>query len=332
MIEKLWYERSLLGFFLYPILLPLGKLYKMISERRRNAYLSGMKSRYKSPVPIIIVGNITAGGNGKTPVVIWLVERLKEMGFKPGVVSRGYGGKSDTYPLNVTDQINANQCGDEPKLIASRTGVPVSVDPVRSEAVKQLLLESVDVIISDDGLQHYALDRDIEFVVVDGKRRFGNRKFIPQGPLREGLDRLSSVDFVINNGGVADEGELSMILVPELAINLVNGEKKSVSQLQNLKAFAGIGHPPRFFSTLNQLGANPVETVSFADHQDFDEQTLKPFAEHDGDIIMTEKDAVKCKQLARANWWYLPVSAQFSSEEAEQITKRIEEVIASYGS
>lgn len=331
MIEELWFERSFIGWLFFPFLYPLSRLYKYISEKRKDAYLSGSKECYRSPVPVVIVGNITAGGNGKTPVVIWLAECLKTKGYKPGIVSRGYGGKSDDYPLRVTDNTSPAECGDEPKLIATRTGLPVVVAPKRADAVKVLVQEDVDIIISDDGLQHYALDRDIELVVVDGKRRFGNQHFIPLGPLRESLSRLNSVDFVINNGGEISTGEVSMTLSPELATNLLTGEKTEVEKLTKVKAFAGIGHPPRFFSTLKQLKADLVETTPFGDHQVFTESELAPFLEHNGDVMMTEKDAVKCRQYAKENWWYLPVNAQFNVVDETKIIQRIEEVIKNYG-
>lgn len=331
MIEKLWFERSLAARLLFPLLYPLSLIYQYISTKRKQGYISGQKESYRSPVPVVIVGNITAGGNGKTPVVIWLAETLRAKGYKPGVVSRGYGGKSDHYPLRVTETTLAAECGDEPKLIASRTGLPVVVAPKRADAVKMLLQDNVDIIISDDGLQHYALERDIEFVVVDGKRRFGNEKFIPLGPLRESLERLSSVDFVINNGGNALHGEMAMTLSPALAINMVTGEKVAVRTLTKVKAFAGIGHPPRFFATLKQLNADLVDTVSFSDHQAFTATVLEPFLSHDGDVIMTEKDAVKCYQHAQDNWWYLPVNAQFSRADETHIIQKVEEVIKKYG-
>ncbi len=203
-------------------------------------------------MPVVVVGNITAGGNGKTPVVVWLVEQLQQLGYKPGVVSRGYGAKAPQYPLVLDDNTSAKHCGDEPKLIYRRTGAPVAVDPVRANAVKALLATGVDIIITDDGLQHYALERDIEFVIVDGNRRFGNESLIPLGPLREGVERLAEVDFIITNGGQAQQGEMPMSLAPSKAINLKTKQQVEVSELRDLVAFAGIGHPPRFLIHLTQ--------------------------------------------------------------------------------
>ncbi|CAH1579632.1 tetraacyldisaccharide 4'-kinase [Vibrio rotiferianus] len=332
MVEKIWFENHPLKYLLWPLLWPLSLLFGAISKSKRQQYQSGKKRAYKAPVPVVVVGNITAGGNGKTPVVVWLVEQLQQLGFKPGVVSRGYGAKAPHYPLILDDNTPAKHCGDEPKLIYRRTGAPVAVDPVRANAVKALLETGVDIIITDDGLQHYALERDIEFVIVDGNRRFGNESLIPLGPLREGVERLAEVDFIITNGGQAQQGEMPMSLAPSKAINLKTKQQVEVSELRDLVAFAGIGHPPRFFNTLNAMNADVKVTKGFADHQDFDPQELQALAQQGANVIMTEKDAVKCDSYAQDNWWYLPVSAQFESNDAERILNRIKEVKATYGS
>ncbi|NAW68678.1 tetraacyldisaccharide 4'-kinase [Vibrio sp. V27_P1S3P104] len=332
MIEKLWFERHLSYFLLWPLLWPLSLVFKLISSARRRAFQQGKKASYKAPVPVFVVGNITAGGNGKTPFVIWLVETLQRQGYRAGVVSRGYGGKAPVYPLLVTESTPTSHCGDEPKLIYQRTHAPVAVDPVRVNAVKALLALGVEVIVTDDGLQHYALEREIEFAVVDGVRRFGNQQLIPLGPLREPVSRLQEVDFIITNGGQAKTGEIGMTLSPSLAVNLVTGERVDVSQLTDLVAWAGIGHPERFFKTLQTLGAKPIVTHGFADHQAFDESQLKVLAKKGDNVIMTEKDAVKCTEFAEANWWYLPVSAQIVSEHEQCILKTIKEVMELYGS
>jgi tetraacyldisaccharide 4'-kinase len=331
-IEKIWFDNHPLKYLLWPILWPLSLLFGAISQSKRKQYQAGKKLAYKAPVPVVVVGNITAGGNGKTPVVVWLVEQLQQLGYKPGVVSRGYGAKAPHYPLILNEQTPAKHCGDEPKLIYGRTGAPVAVDPVRANAVKALLDIGVDIVITDDGLQHYALARDIELVIVDGNRRFGNKSLIPLGPLRESVERLSDVDFVITNGGQVQQDEIAMSLAPEKAINLKTNQQVDVSQLKDLVAFAGIGHPPRFFNTLSAMNADVKVTKGFADHQDFDQQELETLALQGANVIMTEKDAVKCRDYAQDNWWYLPVSAQFNSNDAERILNRIKEVKATYGS
>ncbi|MGF1750522.1 MULTISPECIES: tetraacyldisaccharide 4'-kinase [Vibrio] len=333
MIEKLWFEQHPLRFVLWVVLWPLSQLYGVITARRRRAYRQGKKTVYRSTLPVIVVGNITAGGNGKTPMVIWLVEQLANLGFKPGVVSRGYGAKSPQYPLRVDQQTSTQHCGDEPKLIFERTGVPVVVDPVRSHAVQELETLGVDVVITDDGLQHYALDRAFEIVVVDGQRRFGNEALLPLGPLREPLSRLQDVDLIVTNGsGSQQTSEKVFTLEPTLAVNLLSGKKVAVNELGTLAAFAGIGHPPRFFATLNQLGANLVREQGFADHKDFDKQQLVALEQGVDNVIMTEKDAVKCRHFAHENWWYLPVSANFTDQDSEEILIKIRKVIESYGS
>ena len=332
MIEKIWFENHPLKTLLWPLLWPLSLLFGAISQLKRKQYLKGNKQAYQAPVPVVVVGNITAGGNGKTPVVVWLVEQLQQLGYKPGVVSRGYGAKAPHYPLVLDADTPAKHCGDEPKLIYNRTGAPVAVDPVRANAVKALLDTGVDIVITDDGLQHYALARDIELVIVDGNRRFGNESLIPLGPLREKVERLNEVDFVITNGGQAHQGEIAMSLAPEKAINLKTKQQVEVSELNDLVAFAGIGHPPRFFNTLSDMNADVKVTKGFADHQDFDQQELETLAQQGANVIMTEKDAVKCREYAQNNWWYLPVSAQFETSDAERILNRIKEVKATYGS
>ncbi|MDF2153632.1 tetraacyldisaccharide 4'-kinase [Vibrio sp. CAU 1672] len=332
MVEKIWFENHPLKYLLWPILWPLSLLFGAVSRAKRAQYQTGKKQAYRAPVPVIVVGNITAGGNGKTPVVVWLVEQLQQLGFKPGVVSRGYGAKAPHYPLVLNADTPTAHCGDEPKLIQRRTGAPVAVDPVRANAVKALLPQGVDIIVTDDGLQHYALERDVELVIVDGQRRFGNQSLIPLGPLREGVERLDEVDFVITNGGEAQAGEVQMALAPSAAVNLITRRQVEVSQLKELVAFAGIGHPPRFFHTLKGMAADVRVTKGFADHQDFDPQELTTLAQQGANVIMTEKDAVKCDSYAQDNWWYLPVSAQFDENDAEQILNRIKEVKAAYGS
>lgn len=244
MIARIWSGESPL----WLLLLPLSWLYGLVSGLIRLSYKVGLKRAWRAPVPVVVVGNLTAGGNGKTPVVIWLVEQLTQRGIRVGVVSRGYGGKAERYPLLLTAQTTTAQAGDEPVLIFQRTGAPVAVSPVRSEAVQALLAhENIQIVITDDGLQHYALARDKEIVVIDGVRRFGNGWWLPAGPMRERASRLQTVDAVIVNGGTAQAGEIPMQLRPGLAVNLQTGERRDVAELNNLVAMAGIGHPPALF-------------------------------------------------------------------------------------
>ncbi|WP_037036020.1 tetraacyldisaccharide 4'-kinase [Rahnella sp. WP5] len=324
MIERIWSGKSPL----YLLLLPLSWLYGLVSTLIRYSYKTGLKKSWRASVPVVVVGNLTAGGNGKTPVVIWLVETLQQHGFRVGVVSRGYGGRAEHYPLLLTEATPTTQAGDEPVLIFQRTGAPVAVSPVRSDAVKALLgANELDVIITDDGLQHYALQRDIEIVVIDGVRRFGNGHWLPAGPVRERESRLRSVDAVITNGGTARPGELAMFLQPGKAINLVTGEQCDASALKNVVAIAGIGHPPRFFSTLKQLGINVQKEVAFSDHQAYTSGQLSAVKAPGQVLLMTEKDAVKCRSFAQPDWWYLPVDAKIEGDQAEKLLQKIAELI-----
>ncbi|CED57412.1 tetraacyldisaccharide 4'-kinase [Aliivibrio wodanis] len=331
MIEKIWFDNHFLGKLLWPLLWPLSCLFKWIASKRKADYQSGKKSSYRSSVPVVVVGNITAGGNGKTPVVVWLVEQLQQKGYKVGVASRGYGGKAPHYPYLLTETTTPDISGDEPVLIKQRTKADVAVAPMRSEAVKMLEAQGVDIIITDDGLQHYALQRDVEFIVIDGQRRFGNEQYIPLGPLREGLDRLASVDFLICNGGQSKDNETAMKLEPNHVINLVTGERCNISALSKLVAFAGIGHPPRFFDTLKSLNADVVHTQGFGDHKAFEPTEIQNLMQYGEQLIMTEKDAVKCQSFAQSSWWYLPVDAKFPEEKAQQILNKIIEVKEQYG-
>ena len=319
MIERIWSGRSPL----YLLLLPFSLMYGFIATLIRLSYRSGLRRVWRAPVPVVVVGNLTAGGSGKTPAVIWLVEQLRQRGLRVGVVSRGYGGKAARYPLVLTPTTTPQEAGDEPVLIAQRTGAPVAVSPVRSDAVKALLAAGpLDLIITDDGLQHYALARDIEVVVVDGERRFGNGWWLPAGPMRERAGRLRQVDAVIINGGEAKNGEIAMRLQPGAALNVKSGASCAAAALSPVVAMAGIGHPPRFFTTLRQHGVEVLRTVPFADHQAYSEATLAALTSHGESLIMTEKDAVKCRAFAHDNWWYLPVEAHLSVA-AEPLLQKI---------
>ncbi len=311
MIEKLWSGQS--GW--WRLLLPFSILYGAVSGLIRLSYRKGWRKSWRAPVPVVVVGNLTAGGNGKTPVVIWLVEQLQARGISVGVVSRGYGGKANHYPLVLTNDTSTAEAGDEPVLIYQRTGAPVAVAPRRGDAVAALLKSSaIDVIVTDDGLQHYALQRDVEIVVIDGVRRFGNGWWLPAGPMRERASRLRDADAVVVNGGTAAANEISMHLAAGEAVNLLSGERRPLSGFGPVVAMAGIGHPPRFFATLRTLGLRPQSEIAFADHHAYSPQELTQLLTGQQQLLMTEKDAVKCRHFARADWWYLPVTAQLTGE------------------
>ncbi|AHG73884.1 Tetraacyldisaccharide 4'-kinase [Mannheimia sp. USDA-ARS-USMARC-1261] len=322
---KIWQTKSLITW----LLAPFSLLFWLISNVRKRLYSWNILQSYRSPVPVLVAGNISVGGNGKTPVVVWLVEQLQQRGVKVGVISRGYGGKNKVFPQLVTQQSSAEMVGDEPVLIVQRTNVPLAVSPNRQQSIELLLSQfELDLIITDDGLQHYALQRDLEWVVVDGKRRFGNGFVLPAGGLRELPSRLNSVDAIICNGGIAKSNEHLMSLEPSSAVNLLTNEYRPLSEFsQHCVAIAGIGHPPRFFTMLGKLGIPLAKTQGFADHQDFDANQLKALADSQTPLLMTEKDAVKCKAFAEENWWYVPVSAKFSEKSTacliEQVMNKI---------
>jgi len=301
------------------LLLPLSWFFCLISWLRRAGYRLNLLSSRRLPVPVIVVGNITVGGTGKTPLVIWLAEHLQGLGYRPGIITRGYGGQSENWPLRVTTESNPVVLGDEPVLISRRTECPVYAGPVRSAAAKMLLHENdCDIILSDDGMQHYALERDLEIAVIDGERRFGNGFCLPAGPLRETTKRLERVDLIVTNG-TAEPGEFSMALIPGKLINLENPDLTlPLGAFSDTRphAVAGIGHPERFFSTLRQQGLE-VRKHAFPDHYRFQRGDIR-FGD-ECPVLMTEKDAVKCRSFARQNDWYLPVTAELGSDFVEQL-------------
>ncbi|NIC25268.1 tetraacyldisaccharide 4'-kinase [Serratia plymuthica] len=324
MIERIWSGSSLV----YLLLLPLSWLYGLVSSLIRLSYRCGLRKSWRAPVPVVVVGNLTAGGNGKTPTVIWLVEQLQQRGYRVGVVSRGYGGKAASYPLVLDEHTTTQQAGDEPVLIYQRTGAPVAISPKRAEAVQALLhQQKLDVVITDDGLQHYALQRDFELVVIDGVRRFGNGWWLPAGPMRERASRLNSVNARIANGGVAQAGEIAMRLQAREAVNIASGARRPAAELPHVVAMAGIGHPPRFFATLEKLGVDVEKEVAFADHQEYQQAQLAALASSEQTLLMTEKDAVKCRIFAQPNWWYLPVDAVLPPDQAESLLQSIEALL-----
>ncbi|MCL1077579.1 tetraacyldisaccharide 4'-kinase [Parashewanella spongiae] len=319
-VHKIWYQNHWLQWLLWP----LSWLFGLISGFRRMSFLFGLSKQHKVSVPVIIVGNITAGGSGKTPMVIHLIELLRAKGYTPGVVSRGYGAKIEGV-VSVTEDHTPEDIGDEPAMIFARTKVPMIVGAKRVDAAQALINTcNVNVIISDDGLQHYALGRDIEIAIIDGERRLGNKKLIPAGPLREPVSRLSSVDFVIVNGGNTSKTEFLMTLEPSAPIAL-KPDHKTLSASDSIVAMAGIGNPQRFFNTLTQLGFNCYQKYEFADHQIYHQDELLKVAV-DKPLMMTEKDAIKCRQFAQSNWWYLPVAARLTPKFDAKLLQKLAQI------
>ncbi len=318
-IDTHWYRGSLW----LRLLWPLSLLFCLLVTIRRALYRWGLLRSVSFSVPLIVVGNITVGGSGKTPLVTWLVERLREQGYRPGVVSRGYGGQAESWPQTVTVESSVAVVGDEALLLVRRCHCPMVVGPDRAAAVEQLIRDhDVDVVISDDGLQHYRMGRDIEIAVLDGERRLGNNLCLPAGPLRETSGRLKSVDFVVTNGA-AEAGEWSMQLQPGEAHSLTGDETRPLSAFsdQSVHAVAAIGNPGRFFKTLRAANLAITEHP-FVDHHPFVQGELD-FA-GDAPVMMTEKDAVKYFQYATARHWYLPVSATLDDEFSRQLLERLE--------
>lgn len=320
--DHLWYKKS--AWVL--LLLPLAALFYLISTQRRKHLLR--KPKPKLAAPVVVVGNISVGGTGKTPLLVALVELLQAQGFKPGVISRGYGGKAH-YPYALDATSRAEQSGDEPLLIYRRCQCPVVVSPNRLEAAQHLLAHyAVDIILSDDGLQHYALPRDIEIVVIDGKRGLGNGFCLPAGPLRETASRLDNVDYVLVNGDSKQSfAQSAYHFCVEAQAPVALSEQAATTILEkSVHALAGIGNPQRFFTTLEQQGYQFEEHI-FADHHAFVESDIQ-FADQKP-VLMTEKDAVKCLHFRGLDkHWYLPVSAQLPLAFRQQFLAQIQSYIS----
>ena len=309
---------------LHLLLLPLSLLFWLLSALRRLLYHYSILTSIKLPVPVVVVGNISVGGTGKTPVTLWLAEQLLANGWHPVIISRGFGG-SNFNALEVRADSSPADVGDEPVLMAQRKLCPVWVGRDRPAVAEAALLAhpECDVIISDDGLQHYRLQRDLEIAVVDGQRRFGNGLLLPAGPLRETVSRLHSVDAIVCNGGVSSPGEYPMQLEGMHFYNLLNpGITATASDLQgkSLHAIAGIGHPERFFQHLSKLGLK-IQSHAYPDHHAYKPSDL----EYDGAdaLLMTEKDAVKCLRFADEKCWALRVDANLDQTLTQLILKRI---------
>ncbi|MCE8053582.1 tetraacyldisaccharide 4'-kinase [Halomonas daqingensis] len=310
-----WLQAAYGGSAWLRLLGPLEALYRRVVARRTAAYRDGRRAVWRADVPVIVVGNVTLGGTGKSPLVAWLARHLSERGWRPGIVSRGYGGKLEQgagYPLHVTTDTPIVHSGDEPRMLARQTGVPVVVDPDRPRGARALCELGCDILLSDDGLQHLALGRDMELVVVDGRRGFGNGRCLPAGPLREPLSRLHEVDAVLINGDAtfAPPTEAwTFRLAPVRWRSLADGREWPLEPLPfqgPAHGVAGIGNPQRFFATLETLGI-AVTPHAFPDHHRFTSREL-----NFGDtlpVVMTAKDAEKCDSLALENAWVLEVEA-----------------------
>ncbi len=312
-LNRIWYEGRPPPWWLRS----LSGLYAAVACVRRDLYRSGLRRSTRLEIPVIVVGNLSVGGTGKTPLVLWLVQRLQVLGLRPGVVTRGFGGRA-SIPRLLEPLADPAEAGDEPVLLMRRSGVPVAVGRDRPAAAALLVRAGCNLIISDDGLQHYALERNCEIVVVDGARRFGNGRLLPAGPLREAPQRLRGVDALVVNGGdpaaVTGDGlrerTFAMGLEADSAIALVGGAIRPLAAFRGapVHAVAGIGNPRRFFATLRAAGLELIEHP-LADHARIGPGDIR-YPDRNP-VLMTEKDAVKCAQLADDRHWYVPIDARF---------------------
>jgi tetraacyldisaccharide 4'-kinase len=320
-IDAYWDSLNPVSILLYP----LSWLFRGLALLRRSFYRLGLFKSVRLPVPVIVIGNISVGGTGKTPLVLYLAQALAKQGFKPGIITRGYGS-DESGPREVDPDGETAVYGDEPLLLARRSGCPVWVGRNRPEAARALLTHSdCDLLISDDGLQHYALQRDIEIAVVDGDRGFGNGFHLPAGPLREGKSRLKEVDLMVVQGSFDGAGypmHLQIGAVVSLSDNSLRKDMSSFSGDQ-VHAMAGIGNPTRFFRSLRDHGINIIEH-RFPDHHRFVAHEICPA--DDLAVIMTEKDAVKCRRFSQPRHWYVEVAAKLD----EKFMLRLNELLRGF--
>lgn len=320
-LHRIWY-----GGETVPIWASVGeRVYRMLLGLRRWMFALGLRRSIRLSVPVLIVGNLTVGGTGKTPLVAWLANELRQRGWRPGIVTRGYGAATKAA-RRLPPEAEPKVFGDEPVWLAHATDCPVAIGRRRVEAARALVeADDVDLVIGDDGLQHWALARDLEIVLIDGARGFGNGRLLPAGPLREPMQRLERVDAVVVNGG-ARAGAYTMRVHGNRALSL-----RDLAQSRSLKAFAGervhalagIGNPERFFALLRDHGLI-VDAHAYPDHHPFDGSELQ-FSD-DLPILITEKDAGKCAPFADARTWVVPIDVELPVEFADQIHRRLHEL------
>ena len=325
-LTELWYREHPRG----SLLQPLAWIYGALVELRRRAYRSGWARSAGAGRPVVVVGNLTVGGTGKTPLTIWLARALTAEGLRVGIVARGYGSGNGRGPRAVAADARWQDVGDEALILARRSGCPTVIGIDRLAAARALAAEGVEVIVADDGLQHLRLARDCEILVVDGARGVGNGRLLPAGPLREPTTRLLQVDAIVVNGS-ATHGSLAALLPPAvLAMQLAAIEVVSVDererrplasfQGQRVHAVAGIGNPQRFFRELRAHGMELIEHA-FPVHHPLSAAEVA-FADA-LPVLMTEKDAVKCGTFANPRLWYVPVTAHLSAHDAHELLARV---------
>lgn len=326
-MHDVWYGSGRFGW----LLIPLSGLYRVVTTCRKALYRWGVFGSTRVRVPVVIVGNLTAGGTGKTPTVIWLAKELAARGYQPGIVSRGYGGSHNHAAMRVDEASEASVVGDEPLLLARRTGCPVVVDRDRVRGAEMLVDIGATVVLADDGLQHLRLSRDFEVCVIDGQRGLGNGRLMPAGPLREAQHRLQTVDQVLVNGewGCPDVSRPTDVpnmatfrLQASTATSLDGRTTRPLASFQGEKvhAVAGIGHPDRFFDLLRQHGIEVIEHA-FADHAPLSRRDLR-FAD-ECNVLMTEKDAVKMTTPMADRYWFVPVDLSLDENMADTFLERL---------
>jgi len=334
-LSKLWYGQSRLA----ALLAPLAWLYGAVTGLRRRAYELGLLRQLAVGCPVIEVGNLVVGGTGKTPLVAWLAGELRARGFNVGIVSRGFGA-STREPRLVSTNATWQDVGDEPLLLARRTACMTAVGADRVAAARLLTAQGINVVVSDDGLQHLRLARHFRIIVVDGARGFGNGRLLPAGPLREPIRGLLQADAVVVNGVEPSEwllatclqsgaAILQMQLVPGDVMSLGGAASRDLESFRGLRvhAVAGIGHPARFFRELRSFGIEVIEHA-FADHQPLVASDLE-FGD-DLPVLMTEKDAVKCHGFANARLWFVPVTAQLTHAQTDELLMRVVRGLQTY--
>jgi tetraacyldisaccharide 4'-kinase len=312
-LQRVWYGGAAAGV----LLLPLSWLFGAAVELRHAMYRAGLLRSIDVGCPVVVVGNVTAGGTGKTPLTLWLALQLRSASRRPGIVLRGYGGRS-RLPRLVTADSPVGEVGDEALLLARRSGCPVAVGADRVAASRLLLDRGVDIIVADDGLQHLRLKRAVEIVVIDGERRFGNRRLLPAGPLRDPLRRLTQIDMLVVNGERVTAQEVPMRLAGSDAVSVAGGARRALGHFAPgpVHAVAAIGNPGRFFRMLETQGLRVIPHA-LPDHHRFERSDLEF-----GDslpVMMTEKDAVKCESFADPRHWFVPVDAVFEEEGARAL-------------
>lgn len=322
-LEQSWYRQTWWTW----LLMPLALLFAAISAVRRLGFKLRLLKSTRVKAPVIIVGNISVGGTGKTPFTLWLCQYLQQQGLKPGILSRGYGAKI-TRPQLVTSQMSALEIGDEPLLLAQLTGVPVVVCPKRVQGAEFLLAHTdCNIVICDDGLQHYALARDLEIVLIDGQRQLGNGWLLPAGPLREGAWRLNTADLVLSNSAASPYTPYQFDVIAD-APQALSQATEALAPAATVALVSGIGNPQRFLTTATQAGFTISATHFFPDHHPF---TPADFQAISTPLLMTAKDAVKCQPFAQANWYYLPITAKVPASAQQVLAQKLQQIRSRYG-